>query len=106
MSRARSSGTYTPPSARGDCKSGKVQYASRKQARQAAKHLPGETLSTYPCPDCEWFHVGHVPQRVRNGAISKDAWLNPKPRRRRRRKAAPFTPADMARLVNRKQESA
>src|SRR4051794_28458096 len=109
MSRARSSGTYTPASGRGDCRSGKVQYSTRKQARQAAKHLPGERLGTYFCETCEWFHVGHMPQRVRSGLVDKDAWLDSKSRKRRRvrKSAAKFTPSDLARIVaNKKQESA
>lgn len=85
MTTARTSGTYTPAPARGDCRTGKVQYATRKQARRSAKKLAAEKLNVFLCPTCHWFHVGHLPQRVRSGEISKDAWL--KTTRRRRRKA-------------------
>lgn len=69
-------GIYEPPPARGECPSGKVQYATRKQARRDARRLRGDNLAVYPCPTCEWFHLGHRPQRVRNGDIDKAAWLN------------------------------
>lgn len=114
MSRALSS---TTPSGRGECKSGKVQYANRKQARAAAKHLPSQRLGVYRCPACDWFHLGHLPQRVRAGDVDKEAWLDskhknnksPKARARRRaeRAAQTFTPSDLARIVaNRKDEPA
>jgi len=107
VSRARSSGTHTPGSARGDCRSDKVQYPTRKEARHAARHLPGEKLGTYRCPFCGWFHVGHIPQRVRAGEVDKSAWLDSKSRKRRKKAPPAFTPSDLARIIaNRKQESA
>lgn len=71
------SGAYIPAPARGDCPSGKVQYASRKQAKAWAKkaHRAGDPMGAYPCGDCGWFHIGHKPTRVRNGEVDKDAWL-------------------------------
>lgn len=77
MSRARTSGTYVPPPARGDCPTGKVQFASRKQARRGAR-FRAISLSAYRCGDCDWWHLGHVPQRVRNGEVDKGAWLRAK----------------------------
>lgn len=74
-----------PTPARGDCATGKVQYATRKQARQAARKMPGGTrCRTFPCPRCGWFHVGHVPQRVRNGEVEKAAWLKATRKKKRR----------------------
>lgn len=72
--RKRTGGTYTPPAGRGSCPTGKVQFATRKQARWGRRD--GATLSVYRCTDCDWWHLGHLPQRVRNGAVDKDAWLN------------------------------
>lgn len=66
-------GSYVPAPARGDCPSGKVQYASRKQARRDASRIAGR-IGVFNCPDCDWFHLGHLPQRVRNGEIDKPAW--------------------------------
>lgn len=72
------SGTYVPGPARGDCPSGKIQYANRKQARAYVRSTHDGALRAYRCPDCEWIHVGHKPQRVLNGEIDKQAWLDAK----------------------------
>jgi hypothetical protein len=77
--RARPSGVYIPPPARGSCPTGKVQFASRKQARRGAKYR-SISLSAYRCEDCDWWHLGHLPQRVRNGEVDKAAWLETKAR--------------------------
>lgn len=71
------SGTYVPAPARGDCPSGKVQFATRKQARRGAK-FRAVRLAAYRCGDCGWWHLGHLPERVRNGEVDKDAWLRAK----------------------------
>lgn len=98
------SGTYVPRPARGDCPTGKVQYSKRKQAKARAREMNDSALGVYRCGDCDWFHVGHRPQRVRNGEVDKAAWLG--------RGAAvvptgprPFTPADMARLAGRREQA-
>jgi hypothetical protein len=72
--RSRGGGTYVPVPSRGDCPTRKVEFASRKQARAAARSMNDSALSVYRCPDCEWFHVGHLPQRVRNGAVDRRGW--------------------------------
>lgn len=78
MSRPRTSGTYVPGPARGDCASGKVQYATRKQAKAWARKVHrGESVGVYLC-ECGWHHIGHKPSRVRNGEIDKAAWLEAK----------------------------
>ena len=67
------------------CRTGKVQYWNRKQARAKAKRLHDNALGAYKCPYCGWFHIGHKPDHVRNGEVDKDAWLNAtRPKRRRR----------------------
>lgn len=71
------SGTYTPPPAHGSCPSGKVQFATRKQARRGAK-FRAVRLSVYRCERCGWYHLGHLPDRVRNGEVDKGAWLRAK----------------------------
>jgi hypothetical protein len=72
------SGTYTIPPARGDCPSGKVQFATRKQAKKGARFRSLSGLAAYKCGECEFWHLGHVPARVRNGGVDKDAWLRSK----------------------------
>lgn len=67
---------HVPAPARGECSSNKIQFANRKQAKAAARRLPGHAMGTYRCPECDWFHIGHRPQRVRNGEISKTDWIN------------------------------
>lgn len=71
----RGNGTYALPPARGNCPSGKVQFATRKQAKVTAKRANDRTSRVYDCDLCGFFHNGHVPQRVRNGDIDKAAWL-------------------------------
>lgn len=66
--------TYTPSPARGECSSGKVQFANRRQARSTRKRMGDSSLAVYRC-HCGWWHLGHVPRRVRNGDIDKAAWL-------------------------------
>lgn len=73
--RSRAGGTYVVPPSRGDCPSGKMQFAQRKQARAAARNLNASSLGVYRCPSCDWFHVGNMPERVRNGEVDKAAWL-------------------------------
>lgn len=73
------SGTYTPPPGRGRCPTGKVCFATRKQARQSRRKVSSsDPIGIYRCPACDWFHLGHKPQRVRNGEIDKSAWLRTK----------------------------
>lgn len=71
------SGTYTPAPARGDCPSGKVQFATRKQARRGTRYRAAR-MSAYRCERCGWWHAGHLPVRVRNGDVDKAAWLRVK----------------------------
>ncbi len=72
------SGTYTPAPARGDCPSGKVQFATRKQAKRGRRFRGLTDVRAYRCGDCAFWHLGHVPQRVRNGEVDKSAWLRAK----------------------------
>jgi hypothetical protein len=66
---------YIAPAGRGDCPTGKVQYSTRRQAKSSARRRNRTDLAAYPCDQCDWFHLGHKPQRVRNGDIDKNAWL-------------------------------
>lgn len=71
------SGTYTPSPARGDCPTGKVQFATRKQAKATRQYRALKGIAVYRC-ECGWYHLGHLPARVRNGEVGKDAWLRAK----------------------------
>jgi hypothetical protein len=86
------------PAGRGNCPSHKVAYASRAQAKKSARKHQDKSLGVYRCLDCDWFHLGHKPQRVRNGEIDKDDWLaaTTKPK-------TP-TPADIARIAARRRQ--
>lgn len=68
-------GTFVLPPARGDCTTGKVQFVSRKQARSWRKKTGTGPVGAYRCGMCGFWHLGHQPQRVRNGSIDKVAWL-------------------------------
>lgn len=46
----------------------KVPYRSRQEARKAIRMMPAEKgLREYRCPDCDDWHVGHMPRSVRRG---------------------------------------
>lgn len=68
------SGAFTLPPARGSCPTGKVQFASRKSARRYRRKMGSGPVSAYRC-DCGWFHLGHLPARVRTGEVDKAEWL-------------------------------
>lgn len=73
------SGARPPLPTRGGCSTGKVRFPTRRQARVARRKIPtGDPLSVYRCPECDWFHLGHRPPRVRNGEVDKGAWLRAK----------------------------
>lgn len=63
------------PAGRNGCPSHKVAYATRAQAKKSARRHQDKTLGVYRCPDCDWFHLGHKPQCVRNGELDKADWL-------------------------------
>lgn len=59
---------------------GKRSYPSRRAAKTAARHAHKGSMNAYPCPNRpEGFepvwHVGHLPDAVRRGWITKDKWL-------------------------------
>lgn len=68
--------SYLLPASRGNCPTGKWEYASRKQARHArTRYHQDHTLRAYRCDQCGFFHLGHQPQVVRRGTYDKAAWL-------------------------------
>lgn len=92
------------------CTCGKVRFFDRRSAKRRIRALQGRVgrLHAYRCPDgADCWHIGHLPQRVRNGAVDKDAWLDSKSRARPTPPPPPatFTPTDMARLASRHQET-
>ena len=54
----------------------KVTFLTRKAARRAARVMKGGNLPRpYPCPHTDgWWHVGHLPQAVRQGEIDRDEY--------------------------------
>ena len=58
---------------------GKIRYQTRADAKKARRRiysarLPGRDgpLSAYLCDVCDYFHLGHLPQVVRRGEVSRD----------------------------------
>lgn len=49
---------------------GKQAYTSRKQARRARQWC-GDLLRPYRCEHCPWWHLGHIPRDVANGALDR-----------------------------------
>ena len=79
------------PAGTGACRSRKLQFDTRRAARRAARRMHDSALNVYRCPECGWFHIGHLPQRVRNGEVDKAAWIaaaRPKRSKRARRQEA------------------
>lgn len=69
------SSTHRLAPARGSCPTGKVQFATRKSARRYRRKMGSGPVSVYDCPECEFFHLGHLPARVRTGEVDKAEWL-------------------------------
>ncbi len=60
----------------------KWKFYTRAEARRARRNLYGRRrghhdgpLSIYRCPTCDFYHLGHLPARVRNGALDKDRYV-------------------------------
>lgn len=54
------------------CTSGKRSYESRAAARTAAKDAKKVGLGhmrPYFCQDCDTWHIGHLPRRIRRGGV-------------------------------------
>jgi len=50
----------------------KTSYPSRSVAKSRARTIPGENIHSYPCPHGNGYHIGHIPAKVKSGAISPD----------------------------------
>lgn len=48
---------------------GKYAYETRAKVKSRARLQAGQKLNIYRCGD--YWHMGHLPQSVRNGALSK-----------------------------------
>ncbi|MCU1647120.1 MAG: hypothetical protein JWN03_7395 [Nocardia sp.] len=47
-------------------------YPSRKAARKVCGQVPGRRMNAYPCTRVDgMFHVGHLPQVVRAGDVTR-----------------------------------
>lgn len=60
----------------GSCRAtGKIAFTSRREAKARRRKIPGGTkLNIYRCPACDYLHLGHMPQAVRNGQLTKPDW--------------------------------
>jgi hypothetical protein len=70
---------------------GKRRYSTLEWAAKAALHasrVRGGAYRPYECPDCDEWHLTKNPGNPRVATVP-----------------GPFTPADMARLVGRRQET-
>ncbi|WP_416565111.1 hypothetical protein [Nocardia testacea] len=50
----------------------KRRYITRRDARRVARTLPGNHISTYECEELPGWHIGHLPNRVRWGEVTRD----------------------------------
>lgn len=53
---------------------GKIRYDTRKQAKSVARQLSRHDLAAYECDG--YFHLGHLPDFVKNGAVTRDQLLS------------------------------
>lgn len=60
------------------CDCGKRGYMSRSVARRAAQHID-KTLRPYLCDLTNYWHLGHLPNSIRQGRRTRDE-VYPKPR--------------------------
>lgn len=62
----------------GVCRSGKKAFWTKAGARALVRVLRAEGdkgVRAYHCPDCDYFHVGHLPYVVRRGQVAaRDAY--------------------------------
>ena len=62
----------------GSCpESGKIQYPTRKDAKEARRLMKGKGISQtgvsiYACSDCAYWHLGHLSAAVRAGRLSRE----------------------------------
>lgn len=59
------------------CKCGKRSYMSRSVARRAAQRID-RALRPYPCKVSGLWHLGHLPNAIRQGRRTRDE-IYPKP---------------------------
>ena len=57
--------------------SGKIQYPTRKDAKEArrlmkGKGIPQSGMSVYQCPECNYWHLGHLSASVRAGRLGRE----------------------------------
>ncbi len=56
---------------------GKATFASRSKARQHARRVhPASRLNAYRCDVNGLWHLGHLPEPVRQGKVSRDTIIN------------------------------
>ena len=58
-----------------DC--AKYGFHTRRDAKKMEKQYPEEHMRPYQCPvDEAFWHLGHLPDRVRSGDVSADEWYD------------------------------
>lgn len=50
----------------------KILYSDRGEARKARQKLRHRNLHVYPCPSGNGFHLGHMPEVIRSGRMTRD----------------------------------
>jgi hypothetical protein len=74
LERAIPAGTLPAPEAPPPCKTGKTVYLSQivaERALAACVRQGREEQSIYPCPDCHYWHLSHLPQRKEEEPVPK-----------------------------------
>lgn len=52
------------------CPTGKRAHSTRRSAKAHAARLRPDHLREYQCEQCGYWHVGHLPARVRRGEVT------------------------------------
>lgn len=56
---------------------GKRAYSTKRSARATRRNVDhASTMNIYACPEApQYYHVGHIPDAVRAGTVTRAQWL-------------------------------
>ena len=63
------------------CSTGKLGWVTRRGAKGFNNRIVrqgGDRLGAYRCDECHYWHLGHLPQAVRQGIIGRTDYYNTK----------------------------
>lgn len=70
--RTKAAGIDYSGASKSTCATGKWGFPAKSGAKtlvKALRHQGDQGVRTYRCPDCGWWHAGHMPVVVRTGEM-------------------------------------